>query len=149
MTTKHTTLSLDRQIGQATDTDNDGHNDANLINLGTTTRPYTIYQALMEAPPHHPTDTPQEELLELREIIQDAIETLSPLEQEVVNQNLVSRHSLRQIADTLSAYDHKPLSKSGVEYVRNNALRKLRENLSQHPLIKQYLETQTEGYHAE
>lgn len=145
MNTKHTTLSLDKHQ----DAYLDGRDGPNMVNLGTTQRPYTIYHALMEAPPHAPIDTPQADLLELREIIQDAIEQLSPQEQEIVNQNLVSRHSLQHIADTLADYGHRPLSKSGVEYARNSALKKLRDNLSQHPLIKQYLQTQTEGYHAE
>lgn len=98
------------------------------------TRPANVFAALLEAPPFTEPDWSREELLPLREVIQDAIDdALSDRERFIFDSIAVERLSLRQLGAITS------LSKSQVDRIYKGALAKLRDALADHLLVKEYL----------
>lgn len=89
--------------------------------------------ALMEAAPGHEPEPTADELLPLREAIQDALEDLDERERFVFDALYVERLSLRHLGRVLS------LSKTQVARVRDEATAKLRERLQGHPLVQAHL----------
>jgi RNA polymerase sigma factor (sigma-70 family) len=96
-------------------------------------RPYTPIEALMQCAPGQEPDLSQSELLHLRDILQDAIETLDADERAVFDACTSSRRSLRNIATELG------YSKSGIAVIRDRAANKLQLALQHNPTIKEYL----------
>lgn len=82
-------------------------------------RPETAVQALMETAPHRTPETSKEELLHLREIVQDAIDLLEPGERILFDATVVERRSLRNFG----------LPKTTVARRRDKAIRQLRLQL--------------------
>jgi len=98
------------------------------------TRPDTPFQALLEAAPFEDVDWSREELLPLRDVIQDAIdEVLTERERFIFDAIAVERLSLRGLGAITS------LSKSQVDRIYKGALVKLRSALEDHHLVKEYL----------
>ena len=95
------------------------------------------YEALMSTPAGYEPEISQLEILHLRDVINDAIEdTLTPLELWVFNAVVVERKSLR----SLGAQIGRP--KTTVARIRDNAIKKVRRSLKDHPAIIDYLENQ-------
>lgn len=92
-----------------------------------------LFAALQRAAPHEQIGWTQEQLLPLREVIEDAIDELPERERWIFNACVVERKSIRAIADDLQ------LAKSYVHRLRDAAVRKLRAALEDHPMIKEYL----------
>lgn len=90
----------------------------------------------MECGPHEDPDASCEELLPLRDVIQDAIDGLPPRERWVFDGYVVRRMSLRQLARELG------LSKTYIADLRDRAYALLREALEDHDLIRLYLKGQ-------
>jgi len=91
----------------------------------------------MSAPPGYEPEISQLEILHLRDIINDAIEgTLTPLELWVFNALVVERKSLRSLGLQIG----RP--KTTVARIRDNAIKKVRQSLKEHPAIIDYLENQ-------
>ena len=100
-------------------------------------RYFSPYEALMSAPPGYEPEISQLEILHLRDIINDAIEgTLTPLELWVFNALVVERKSLRSLGHQIG----RP--KTTVARIRDNAIKKVRQGLKEHPAIIDYLENQ-------
>lgn len=97
------------------------------------TRPSTPMQALMEAPPHHEPEVSQVELLELRDVLADAIDQLDDRARYVFEQHVIGGVAIRQLADWLGC------SKSTIWKIKKRAIRLLRKSLSDHPAIQAYL----------
>lgn len=98
------------------------------------TRPETFLQGLMECAPHDEPELSRSELRPLRDVLQDAIESvLTPREQWVFDGYFIRRRSLRQLGRELSS------SKSLVAKIRDIAIQKLREELECEPAIATYL----------
>lgn len=98
------------------------------------TRPLNEFAALLEAMPFEEPDPSREELLPLRDAIQDAIDNvLTERERYVFDAIVIERQSFRQLESVLS------LSKSQVWRIHQSALSRLRAELSDHHLIKEYL----------
>lgn len=71
----------------------------------------------------------------LREIVNEAIdETLEPIELWVFNALFVEKKSLRTVGSELQ------IPKTTIARIRDRGTHKLRDVLSQHPLIQEYLE---------
>ena len=96
----------------------------------------TAIGALMECAPGQDPQTSQEELLHLRDRLQDAIEMLTDREQWVFNAVVVERKSLRSISRDLQ------WSKSEIARIRDRAIAQLRILLEDDPLVKEYLDGQ-------
>jgi RNA polymerase sigma factor (sigma-70 family) len=96
-------------------------------------RPTTPYQALMEAAPFEPVEISIAELLEVREVLVDALETLTEEETWVINSLITERMSIRQLARQLGA------PKTTITRIRDRALSKLEKQLENHPVIIQLL----------
>jgi hypothetical protein len=98
-------------------------------------RAFTPYEALMSAAPGQEIEPSQLEMLALRDILQDALEeTLTPIELWIFNSYVVERQSLRVLGRQIN----RP--KTTVARMRDNAVKKLRVALQDHPLIIEYLE---------
>lgn len=98
-------------------------------------------QALMEAPPYQEPNTSQVELLDLKEVLADAIDELTPLELFIFNASVIERKGVRVIARMLVEEGLVPtFSKSGVHNALGRAIGKLRLALEDNQLIKGYLE---------
>lgn len=105
------------------------------VGIGST-RPNSEMAALMEAEPHCEPQTSRQQLLPLRECLQDAIDHLHPREAWVLNSIVVERLSLRAVARQLG------LGKSQIATIRDNALNHLYDELADDPLVIEYLEGQ-------
>ena len=91
----------------------------------------------MSTPAGYEPEISQLEILHLRDIINDAIEdTLTPLELWVFNAVVVERKSLRSLGSQIG----RP--KTTVARIRDNAIKKVRRSLKDHPAIIDYLENQ-------
>jgi len=91
----------------------------------------------MSVMPFHEPGPSRLELLSLREIIADAMDSeLKPIELWVFNAVYVERKSLRSIGRDLAR------SKSTVARIRDSARTKLQNELLKNPLIQDYLESQ-------
>lgn len=98
------------------------------------TRPESPYAALLEAAPFTEVDLSREELLPLRDVIQDAIEdVLTDRERFIFDAITSERLSLRQVSALIS------VSKSQVDRIYKASLLKLRDALQDHHLVKEYL----------
>lgn len=97
------------------------------------TRPDTLIEALMQCPPGIDPDPSREELLPLRDILQDAIDKLTPEEQWVFDALTTRRLSYRELGRELS------IPKSTVERMRERILTKLRTSLIEHEEVRRYL----------
>lgn len=97
------------------------------------TRPATAMQALMEATPGHEPDTSKEELLDIGDVIADAISDLPERDRYIFNALVVERVSLRRLAVRLS------MSKTHMARERDRICAVLREELSEYPIITEYL----------
>ena len=95
-------------------------------------RPQTAIQALMECSPGQEPDLSKDELMGLRDVVEDAIQALEPLQRFVFNEVVVAKRSLRHWEPVLP--------KTTVARLRDNAIRTLRDALEGHPLITDYLE---------
>jgi RNA polymerase sigma factor (sigma-70 family) len=93
------------------------------------TRPDTPYRALMEAAPFEQVETSVAELLEAREVLADAFDTLTAEEQWIVNALVVERLSIRELGEQLGA------PKTTMARIRDKALGKLKEKLQDNPII--------------
>lgn len=107
-------------------------------------RAATPIEALMRAAPGDGIEQSQEELLGLRELLEDALAELSPEEQEAVMLTLTKqaeRHTHR--TPLRKAEISKPngdaYSKSGIAKVRDRALEKLRRRLENEPLVLEHI----------
>lgn len=90
--------------------------------------------ALMEAAPNHEPEPTQEEMLPLREAIQDAMdEVLDERERFVFDALVVEKRSIRSVGRLLS------LSKTQVARIRDDSAGKLAAVLADHPLVKGHL----------
>lgn len=96
-------------------------------------RPDNEYAALMEAMPGHAIETSRDELLPLRDILQDAIEKLTPREQWIFDALTSRRLSVRQLGRELN------LSKSQVHREGDAIKMKLRTALIEHEEVRTYL----------
>lgn len=96
-------------------------------------RPDNEWAAIMEAAPH--TDIPLsiKQLLPLKELLAIAIDRLPEEERQVIELVVLAGMSIRQTANQL----HK--SKSHIWRVRDRALIRLRTELIQHELVREYL----------
>lgn len=93
----------------------------------------TLFAALMQAAPHEEVGWSKEDLLPLREVIEDAIDRLSERKRWIFNACIVERKPLAAIAADLG------LTKSYVHRLRDQAICQLRALLEDEPLIKEYL----------
>ena len=93
----------------------------------------TEIEAIMQAAPHEPIEPSIEELLPIREKLNEAFERLGERDRWIVNSILVERKSIRATASDLS------LAKSHVDRLYKAALNKLRIILEDDPLIMEYL----------
>lgn len=98
----------------------------------------------MQAAPGDGIETSQIEQLALRELIEDAIDELSPEEREAVLVTITRRSDrfthktpLRDIE--IPKPDGGCYSKSGVAKVRDRALEKLRVRLANEPLVLEHI----------
>lgn len=92
-------------------------------------RPITPLEALMGCAPGDEPDRSVVEMLDLRDVIEDAIHRLEPLEMWVLNEVVVGRASLRSLG----------LPKTTVARIRDKALDKLRRRLENDPIVKTFL----------
>ena len=98
------------------------------------TRPFNVYQAMVECAPFTEPDLSREELLPLRDVIADAIDdVLNDRERFIFDLIACERRSRREAAALLS------LSKSQVDRIYHRACEKLRFVLEDDPTIKEYL----------
>lgn len=97
------------------------------------TRPENIYQALMQCAPGEEPDTPRDELLPLRDILQDAIDKLTDREQWIFDALFTRRLSLRQLGAELN------LSFGHVRRLRDEITEKLQSILIENEEIRSYL----------
>ncbi len=91
--------------------------------------PFNIYEALMRSRPHEEAEEAQEELLPLREVLQDAIDNLGERDRWVIDALVVRRISMRALARELG------VTKSTIGRWRDKALRELRGVLASEPLV--------------
>jgi hypothetical protein len=99
-----------------------------------TTRPATPLEALMQAAPGEEPRTSSVELLDLREAIQDALESAVTAEEAwVFNALVVERMSLRHLGRQLN----RP--KTTIARIRDRAIAKLQTRLLQDPAIRDRL----------
>lgn len=103
---------------------------------GADPHPENEFEALMRCRPFEDPHTPKDELLPMRDVLQDAIEELSPREQWILDALIVRRVSHRALARELG------VSKSLIGYLRDQAVTWLRLRLEHEPLIAEYLERQ-------
>lgn len=97
--------------------------------------PENPIQALMETLPLEEPQVSKIERYRLREIVNEAIdETLEPVELWVFNALFVEKKSLRTVGSELQ------IPKTTIARIRDRSTHKLRDVLSQHPLIQEYLE---------
>lgn len=96
-------------------------------------RPDNPWVALMEAMPGQEIETSRDELLPLRDILQDAIEKLTPREQWIFDALTTRRLSIRQLGRELS------LSKSQIHREGEAIKMKLRTILIEHEEVRGYL----------
>lgn len=115
----------------ATTFDNQAH--SRMI-ANSETRAETAIEALMQCPPGIDPDPSRDELLPLRDILQDAIERLTPREQWIFDALTTRRLSLRQCARELA------LSKTHVQREREAIFLKLRTMLIEHAEVRSYLQ---------
>lgn len=92
-------------------------------------RPQTPLEALMRCAPGREPDPSVQELIHLRDIIQDAIDKLSPRERWVFDEITTGGASLRSLG----------LPKTTVARVRDKAIEKLQEMLLQSEEIREFL----------
>lgn len=90
------------------------------------------YGALMAAPPFQEPETPQTQLLPLRDLIQDAIDELTPRERWVFDAKCSEQLSYAQVAKQLS------IGKTTAYDIYARAVEKLRAALSQLAEFKEY-----------
>lgn len=117
-----------------------GHKGGGIANwpnprvMGQTTE-HSPLAVLMSLPPHANPQWSVEELLPLRDVIEDAIEfQLDDRERIVFNACIVERRSMAAIGRGLG------ISKPYVNKLKQNAIKKLRETLVSVPMVVQYLE---------
>lgn len=80
------------------------------------------------------------ELLDLKEILADAIDELTPVELFVFNACVIERRGMRVVARMLMAEGMATtFSKSGVHVALHRSLGKLRVALSDTPEVQEYL----------
>mgnify|MGYP001365026924 CR=1 FL=1 len=91
------------------------------------------FEALMVCPPGIDPDPSRDELLPLRDILQDEIENLTEREQWIFDALTSRRLSLRQCGRELG------LSFSHIRRIRDNVYTKLRTALIEHEEIRSYL----------
>lgn len=97
-------------------------------------RPINEFQAVMECEPFQEPDVSQEERLELRDLIVDALDDLDEQEQWIFDSLFVRRLSLRELAAEIN------MPKTTVARWRDRLLQRLREKLVNEPKIIGYLE---------
>jgi RNA polymerase sigma factor (sigma-70 family) len=95
--------------------------------------PVTVVQAVMEAAPGDEPRTSIEELMPLREVLVNVLETLTPREQRIVDLFVVQGLSIRKAAYELG------MAKSHVHRLREQVFERLRDELSQQPLVQERL----------
>ena len=93
----------------------------------------TVVQALMSTPPHVAVPTAREELLPLRDVLADALETLSPRERYVFERLVIERVSLAKLGKDMS------ISKSHIHRLKGQAAEKLRAHLEDDWRILEHL----------
>ena len=96
-------------------------------------RPDTEWVAMMEATPLADIPFSIEQLQPLKELLAAAVDRLPDEERQVVELIVLGQMSIRQAARTLRK------SKSHVWRVRNRALTRLRTELIEHELVREYL----------
>jgi RNA polymerase sigma factor (sigma-70 family) len=97
------------------------------------TRPDNPWEALVQAQPHHEVAVSRAELLPLRDVISDAIDTLDEQQRWIFDSLFVRRLSLRQLGREIG------MPKSTVARWRDRLLDELRQKLEHEPLIERYL----------
>lgn len=95
--------------------------------------PDTLLQALQQASPHSEPRISKQERADLQEVVLDALETLEPWEHWLLNALLFERMSLRQVEHVLG------IPKTTVARKRDRILERLKQELSAHPLVREYL----------
>lgn len=112
--------------------------DKNSIDIGdwlpSRARPTTPLQALMEARPFAEPQVSIAERMHVKDLLADAIETLTPEEVWVFNAIVIEGLSLRTVGKQLG------VSKNTIASRRDLALRKLRALLENDPTIQAVLE---------
>ena len=98
-----------------------------------TTRPETALEALMQCSPGQEPLPSRDEMLPLRDILADAIESLEPREQWIFDAIFCRKLSLRQLSQELQ------LSKTHLARDRDQIKEKLQRMLLEHPTIREYL----------
>jgi predicted DNA-binding protein YlxM (UPF0122 family) len=88
------------------------------------------YEAIMMAMPHEDIEDDHWGKLEMRELVTDYVEDLDPRELWIINAYMTEGKSLQQIANELS------ITKTHVWRLRNQALAKLKEAMSQDTKIR-------------
>mgnify|MGYP001564208154 FL=1 len=96
-------------------------------------QPSTIMQSLQEAAPHVTPLVSAEERHQLREIILDTLSSLEEIEVWIINALLFEKMSLRDAGYVLS------IPKTTLARKRDNILKKLQNDLAEHPLVKEHL----------
>jgi hypothetical protein len=97
-------------------------------------KPTTTLEALMVCPPGVTPQKAAREALDLRDVIEDAVQDLEPIEAWIFNETMVARRSLRAFG----------IPKTTVARIRDRAIRKLRETLETDPIVQTYLEKDME-----
>ncbi len=98
-------------------------------------RPETPVDALLRCAPGQEPDPSVQELIHLRDIIQDAIDELSPRERWVFDAVTTGGASLRSLG----------IPKTTVARIRDKAIDKLRVRLSESEAIRKFLGVDSDG----
>lgn len=96
--------------------------------------PMTRAQALMESAPGEEPEVSHEDLADLRELLVDALDKLSPRDQYLVNAFVIRGLSVRRVASELG------LAKSHVHRMKRRVMQALRNSLGDHPLVQEFLQ---------
>lgn len=96
-------------------------------------RPATPIEALMQTAPHRDVDVSRAERLPLKDIIADAVDQLTEEQRWIFDALFYRKLSLRELGRELS------LSKTSIARKRDRLLRSLRNELADHPTIKEYI----------
>jgi DNA-directed RNA polymerase specialized sigma subunit len=105
----------------------------NLVPLLLATRPDNELQALMEAAPNEPTDSSLEEIEPLKNAVIDCIEMLSPQDKFIIEAINYEQLTYQELGTRMG------ISNVHAWRLKNDAFKRLKELLSNHPVIQEYL----------
>lgn len=97
------------------------------------------YEALMQAPPGHEPVVPREEMRQLRDVIVDAIDTLSDEDRYIFDACFVRRAPLRLLGEELGWGSPPHFAHTTVARTRDRIVQDLRATLRGEFMIRMYL----------